>query len=298
MARGYISAVDTRHRRRIDVSSGTKVVWSSARAWTGMILEKLAHSAIDTPEFVIDDHCVVLHDVPAATIEHKIHGVYRRFLHGPGNICLFSGGASRQLRSSEPHSVLVLSISPQMFGRAVGRSDVAPSFELVEHLELRDPRIEHIVRGLELEVTEGFSSGALFGDSLGLALALHLAQRYAIPGLRARPFKGGIAPKALRRVVEYVDGNLSVDLGLTSLAVVAGLSAYRFAHNFKTTTGLTPYRYVTAQKIARAKRLLSQSGMTVTEIGYALGYSQPSRFSSVFSRWTGVTPSVFRRASR
>jgi AraC family transcriptional regulator len=75
------------------------------------------------------------------------------------------------------------------------------------------------------------------------------------------------------------------------------LSEHRFAHNFKTTTGLPPHRYVTAQKIARAKRLLRESGMSVTEIGYALGFSQPSRFSSVFNRWTGVAPSVFRRSS-
>jgi hypothetical protein len=48
-------------------------------------------------------------------------------------------------------------------------------------------------------------SEALYGDSLGLALAAHLAQKYSIPGLRMREHKGGMAPRSLRRVVECVD---------------------------------------------------------------------------------------------
>lgn len=272
-------------RARLAFGGGTTVVWTSARAWSGIVLEKLAHERIDTPEFVISDHAVVLHVSSPAAVEHKLHGAYRRFLHGPGNICLFSAGASRQLRSSEPHKVLTMTISPNLVG---------PGVQLSEHRDLRDGRIQHIVRGLELEAEAGYPSGALYGESLGLGLATHLTQTYSKHPSAAHEFKGGMVPKTLMRVVDYIESNLHEDLRLCALAEVAGLSEHRFAHNFKRSTGLSPHRYVMAQKIARAKRLIRESRLSVTEVGYALGFSHPSRFSFVFHRWTGSTPTAFR----
>jgi AraC family transcriptional regulator len=297
MARSHIAIVDPTHRRHLNLRPGTRFVWSSGSSWSGLILEKSVHESLDTPEFVIEDHCVVLHVSPVAAVEHKIQGVYCRFLRSPGNICLFSAGARRQLRTSDRHSVITLALSREFVDRALGRSDGARTLELREHLELRDGRIQHIVRALELDAEEGCPSGALYGESLGLALAVHLARTYSIRRLTLRDYKGGMAPKVLRRVVDYIESHLDDDLRLSALAAVAGLSPHRFAHNFKMTTGLSPHRYVTEQKIARAKSLLRESAMSVTEIGHALGYAQPSRFSTVFNRWAGTTPSAYRHAS-
>lgn len=297
MARSYIATVDPVHRRPLSVGRGIKTEWSSARVWSGLVLERIVYDEFDTPEFAVEDHCVVLHDSPVATIEHKIHGTYRSFSRGPGNICLFSAGATRQVRSRERHAVLALAISPQLVGRAVGRPDLARSLVLREHHELRDRRIHHIVRGLELEAHDGYPSGALYGESLGLALAAHLAQKYAAERLELRGLKGGLAPRIFSRVVEHIDGNLGENLRLSALAEIAGLSAYRFAHTFKTATGVSPHRFVTQQRIVRAKRMLREGAMSIAEIGRALGFSQPSRFSSVFGRWTGTTPSAYRHGS-
>lgn len=280
MARGY--------NARLTYGGGTTVVWSSARAWSGVVLEKLSHQQIDTPEFVIPDHCVVLHVSQPVTVEHKIHGAYLPFLHGPGNICLFSAGTSRQLRSSEPHKVLTMTISAKLAG---------PGVQLREHRDLRDGRIQHIVRGLEIEAEDGYPSGALYGESLGLGLATYLTQMYSARRYNGHEFRGGMAPKTLRRVVDYIEDHLKEDLRLSALAEVAGLSQHRFAHNFKRSTGLSPHRYVVSQRIARAKRLFRESRLSVTEIGHELGFSHPSRFSSVFHRWTGTTPTDFRNRS-
>ena len=297
MARGYIATVDPVHRRRVNLGPGTHIAWSSAHAWSGLVLEKFVHDEFETPEFVIDQHCLVLHVSPAVNVEHKIHGVYRRFLHGPGNICLFSAGTPRQIRSTEPHAVLALAISPGLIGRSVGEPGLAQRLTLVEHRELRDGRIQHILRGLELEAEDGYPSGALFGESLGLGLARHLSKTYAIDRPCRSETKGGMAPRALRRVVDYIESNLHEDIRLSALASVAGLSEYRFAHNFKGTTGSPPYRYVMTLKIARAKQLLRETKLSVTEIGQALGFTRASRFSSAFGRFTGTTPSAYRNAA-
>lgn len=44
-----------------------------------------------------------------------------------------------------------------------------------------------------------------------------------------------------------------------------------------------------------ACRYLLQGGLPLTEIGYQLGYSEPSAFSRAFRRWSGVSPLAYRR---
>jgi AraC family transcriptional regulator len=75
------------------------------------------------------------------------------------------------------------------------------------------------------------------------------------------------------------------------LANVAGLSAFHFSRAFKESFGLPPHRYLTSRRMDRAKELLSQADISVTEIGLELGFSNTSSFSAAFHKHTGTTPS-------
>ncbi len=55
-----------------------------------------------------------------------------------------------------------------------------------------------------------------------------------------------------------------------------------------------PVRIVQDRVLLEAKRLMLYSNMTVAEVGYHLGFSDPAYFSRVFSRGAGVPPSTFR----
>jgi AraC family transcriptional regulator len=110
--------------------------------------------------------------------------------------------------------------------------------------------------------------------------------------------KGGIAPRMLQRVLGYIQDNLDRPIRLKALAAIVGLSEHRFAHNFKQATGLAPYRYVTAQRVEQAKRMLRDTDMTITEVALTAGFPNASRFSGTFGRLTGSTPSEFRSRSK
>jgi AraC-like DNA-binding protein len=45
----------------------------------------------------------------------------------------------------------------------------------------------------------------------------------------------------------------------------------------------------------RAREMLAEGRLSVGEIAFALGYSEPSTFHRAFRRWTGTTPAEFRR---
>lgn len=106
--------------------------------------------------------------------------------------------------------------------------------------------------------------------------------------------RGGLPRWRLRRVLDFVDQNLSSDIRLKHLAEAARLSAHHFSELFRQTTGVSPYRYVLDRRVERAKRLLRDSMLGVLDIALAVGFSDQSHFSKVFRRATGVAPGAYR----
>ncbi|HEX2907903.1 MAG TPA: helix-turn-helix transcriptional regulator, partial [Phototrophicaceae bacterium] len=59
----------------------------------------------------------------------------------------------------------------------------------------------------------------------------------------------------------------------------------------------TPHRYFVGQRIARAKELLRNSDLSITEICAAVGFESLGSFSTLFRKVAGVSPSVYRVSS-
>ena len=106
---------------------------------------------------------------------------------------------------------------------------------------------------------------------------------------------GGLAPSVLRRVQDHVDKRLDEPLALADLADVAGLSPYHFAHCFKASAGVPPYRYVVLQRVEEAKRLLRHTDWLVSDVAAAVGYESQGHFATLFKRETGVSPVQYRK---
>ncbi|NOT46755.1 MAG: helix-turn-helix transcriptional regulator [Acidobacteria bacterium] len=105
---------------------------------------------------------------------------------------------------------------------------------------------------------------------------------------------GGMTPLSLRLVIDYIQENLAEELRLDTLAEVAGLSRYRFSHNFKQATGFAPHQFIVRERLERAKRMLRETDLTVLAISFAVGFSSPSRFTYIFRQQIGMTPSEYR----
>ena len=63
---------------------------------------------------------------------------------------------------------------------------------------------------------------------------------------------------------------------------------------FKQSFGMPPHRYHTSRRIERAKILLADPALSVTEIGLTAGFSETGSFSAAFRKATGLTPTGFR----
>ncbi len=118
---------------------------------------------------------------------------------------------------------------------------------------------------------------------------------------RIRPFSlpakvsAGMPLLRLNRVMAFVDANIAVDLCVSTLAAVAGMSPYYFCRSFKQSTGITPHRYVLQRRMEQAKRLLGQKSGHLLEIAHDVGFADQSQFTRVFRKIVGTTPSRYRK---
>jgi AraC-like DNA-binding protein len=107
---------------------------------------------------------------------------------------------------------------------------------------------------------------------------------------------GGLSPTAMRRVREYVDAHLGGSMDLATLAGVAGVSIHHFARGFKRSAGVTPHHYLTQKRVERAQDMLAHTDLPLSEIAYAVGFSDQSHLARHFRQMLGVTPGQFRWA--
>jgi transcriptional regulator of acetoin/glycerol metabolism len=109
---------------------------------------------------------------------------------------------------------------------------------------------------------------------------------------------GGLSPGTLRRVGEYVEAHLSDAVDLATLAAVAGLSIHHFAREFKQSVGIAPHHYLIRNRVERAQNMLAHTDLSLSEIAYAVGFSDQSHLARHFRQMLGVTPGQFRWSQR
>ena len=116
--------------------------------------------------------------------------------------------------------------------------------------------------------------------------------------MRQSPRRLGLSHDELTIVLQYIDGNLAEPMLCDRLAEQLEMTRSVFDRRFKDSTGQTPYAYVVARRIARARELLAWTDEPIDEVGLRVGFGRHSNFTTVFRQITGLTPTRFRLAKR
>jgi AraC family transcriptional regulator of adaptative response / methylphosphotriester-DNA alkyltransferase methyltransferase len=112
---------------------------------------------------------------------------------------------------------------------------------------------------------------------------------------RCRPDKFRWPTEELaHRAIEYIDTHYSEPLTLGVIADSLHINQYHLHRIFKRIVGVTPVEYLLQERISKAKRLLKESNLSVTEIAVAVGFVNAAHFSTVFRKQTGLSPSAYR----
>ncbi|HWC56283.1 MAG TPA: helix-turn-helix transcriptional regulator [Sphingomicrobium sp.] len=95
-----------------------------------------------------------------------------------------------------------------------------------------------------------------------------------------------------------MDAASDQDWPVARLASVSGVSEAHFARCFKEAFGVPPHRYLLTRRIERAKTLLRDTDLPVTDIAFHTGWSSLGTFGRIFRDITGESPSSLRERER
>ena len=97
------------------------------------------------------------------------------------------------------------------------------------------------------------------------------------------------------RIMRYIDMNISdKSLSVNMLSKKVHFSPAHISHMFKRKTGRTINQYITVERIEKAKIILRNRDMKLTEVAEQVGYCDANYFTRIFKKVTGVTPSEYR----
>jgi len=239
---------------------------------------------------------VVIHSGPSVYVACKRGGQRHSGLSVHGDVDIVPAGMPCRWELREKDTALLLDVPRSLLGTIAEQSGLDPGrVELVNRFQMRDKQIEHIGWALKAELDLGFPNGNLYTDSLATALGVHLLRRHSDIQFESETLKGGLSGQRLRRVLSYIEDNLSADLSLTEIASIAGISVSHCKSVFRDSIGAPVHQYVLQRRVERAKVLLSEGQLTISEIALETGFSHQSHLAYHVRRILGVSPTAIRQ---
>lgn len=102
----------------------------------------------------------------------------------------------------------------------------------------------------------------------------------------------------VRLARKFLDRNFDEPITIENLSREVALSPYYLIRSFRKAYRQTPHQYLMEQRITRAKELLRNSDLSITEICVTVGYDSLGSFSTLFRKATGISPSAYRTSSQ
>jgi transcriptional regulator GlxA family with amidase domain len=102
--------------------------------------------------------------------------------------------------------------------------------------------------------------------------------------------------KELIEIAEnYIHTNFERNISLGDIAKYVFLSPSYFTRAFKEETGMSPINYLIKVRINRARELLEDTGLKISDIALSVGFSNQQRFNEMFKKYTNYTPLQYRK---
>jgi AraC family transcriptional regulator len=225
-------------------------------------------------------------------LENTVHTARLR----PGTLTVIPQSHDGQWTLAGPMDVSHVYLSEERLRACADMVAKGKQVELLPRLGVEDAAAAQLLEILSREAVLSDRSSLLFADRAVDLLCLQLLRMHSAFGsMPLAPPRRGLATWQVRRVTQYMRENMDQAVGLDELAALVHLSRFHFCTAFRLATGQTPHEWLTAERIRRAKDLLTDPALRITEIALMVGYKTSSAFSASFRKIAGVAPSEFRR---
>lgn len=277
--------------------NGSPFIFKHFAEWPGLRI----HRAHVKPGRMLE-HANPFHEINVSlggrltTERHSATG-RRVFNHSSkNNLCITPAGQSISAYWDRPIDNLGISLDKDFATNAALENGFSTNFEFMEINSQSDRLMQSIgLSLLDISATDS-PVDRLYADSLINSLTLHLLANYSTAKTEKHTETGGLSGYKFRCVTEYLEAHLDDDISLNEIAAIADLSPSHFSRAFRKTTGQSPIQYLMQRRLERAKELLALPNIPLVEVGLLSGFKNQSHFSTLFRKYTHLTPRNWRDA--
>ncbi len=202
-----------------------------------------------------------------------------------GDFCTFfpRSNASYITKSGVPWSIRWVTLTGDQLQELLPMLGFTPENPIIK---VADPsEIERILEKLFVVTPKDDLRSKISALSLIYQLFSQLAKSSVSP----------IKNEVVADAAEYISRHYNRELTVESLAQRAFLNANYFSKLFTANVGITPQQLIIRTRMEKAKELLLYSELSAGEIASAVGFSDALYFSRAFKKYTGTSPSEFRK---
>ncbi len=241
-------------------------------------------------------HHVCMHIGGPAATRRSLDGKTQQRIQQAGDFDVIPLGMAGHWRNEGAIELLLIEIE-QDFADRIGDQDVSGR-GIGPGLKIRDPHLRQLALALMADNSASQGAARLYRESVMTALVARLMvlQSEGAPAEDAGRDRFTFIQQ--RRLAEFIEANLADDLSLAALADLAGYGLSRFKTLFRNSFGCTPHAYVLQRRVDRAKRLIEDGALPLSQIALEAGFSHQSHMAGAFSRFLGITPGALRRLSQ
>lgn len=103
-------------------------------------------------------------------------------------------------------------------------------------------------------------------------------------------------PPLVKRARQFIEEHQGEDIALGDVARAVHASTFHFCKMFKKATGMTFTHYLSLVRVAKAKKMLANPQLRISEIAYEVGFNSLTHFNRMFRKMVGESPTTFREA--
>lgn len=154
----------------------------------------------------------------------------------------------------------------------------------------------HIPAAWQKNLFSGFLNGAKDGFIGGSDKSILLFHELCINLSQIFISPHRLVSVVAKQIKDYIDKNINEPISLTEISKSVYRSPSQVIRSFKKAYGVTPYQYITEERLKTAKMLLTNhSYLTIQEVAFQMNFADEHYFSNYFKNKTGMSPSQYRK---
>jgi len=194
----------------------------------------------------------------------------------------------------KPWKYMWVGFSGSIVEEALESIGITPDRAVVRNcpLEQLGPMFDHVFNSLDR--TEYAAIGSMEASGW-LRLILGKLARQEEAREEGRRASRATSYHQIEQAIRLLSLQYAQQLSIETIAKTLGYHRTHLTKLFKEATGVSPQQYLYKVRMKKAEELLG-GGLTVAQIASSVGYSDPLFFTKQFHKWSGMSPTSFRKA--